>query len=129
MTLENLAKRDKMLFHPTLNLRRDTTPDQVRTVLESISKILAEHPKVQEGVLPVRFIGLGDYSLDLEVFVYVLTKDNEEFLAVQQELLLRLLDAIAAAGTALALPTQASVNYSIDEAPAALHENGRALVR
>ena len=122
MTLENLAKRDKLLFHPKLNLRRDTTPDQVRTVLESITKILTEHPKVQEGALPVRFIGVGDYSLDLEVFVYVLTRDNDEFLAIQQELLLRLLDAIADAGTALALPTQASVNYSIDEAP---HENGR----
>ena len=30
MTLENLSKRDKIWFHFVLNLRRDTTPDQVR---------------------------------------------------------------------------------------------------
>jgi MscS family membrane protein len=28
MTLENFSRRDKTLFHLTLNLRRDTTPDQ-----------------------------------------------------------------------------------------------------
>src|SRR5258706_16120716 len=55
MTLENFAKRDKMLFHVTLNLRRDTTPDQVRTLLASIARILAGHSEVEAGALPVRF--------------------------------------------------------------------------
>jgi len=62
--------------------------------------------------MPVRFTGIGSYSLDLEVFVYILTRDGDEFLRIQQELLLTILDEIAAAGTALALPTQASVTYS-----------------
>jgi MscS family membrane protein len=117
MTLENFSKRDKMLFHLTLNLQRDTTPDQVRTLLESISNILREHPKAETGNLPVRFVGVGAYSLDLEVFVYILTRSGDEFLTVQQDLLLWILDAVEAAGTALALPTQASINYSFGRAP------------
>ncbi len=104
MTLENFSKRDKMLFHLTLNLRRDTTSDQVRTLLGSLTKILAEHPKVEEGTLPVRFIGVGTYSLDLEIFAYVLTRDDDAFLKTQQDLLLSVLNAVEAAGTALALP-------------------------
>ncbi len=36
MTIENFSKRDKMWFHLTLNLRRDTLPQQVRTLLQSI---------------------------------------------------------------------------------------------
>ena len=112
MTLENLSKQDKMLFHFMLNLRRDTTPDQVRAVLKSIAKILTEREKVEAGKLPIRFVGVGTYSLDLEVSVYILTNDGDEFLRIQQELLLRILDAIQAAGTALALPTQASVSYA-----------------
>jgi len=40
MTIENLSKRDKMLFHFMLNLRRDTKPDRVRQVLESVATIL-----------------------------------------------------------------------------------------
>jgi MscS family membrane protein len=117
MTLENFNLRDKMLFHITLNLRRDTTPEQVRSVLESVGETLMDHPKIEAGLIPIRFVGIGSYSLDLEVFVYVLTMDGDEFLKVQQELLLTILDEVAAAGTALALPTQASVDYSLARQP------------
>lgn len=110
--LENFSERDKMWFHPTLNVRRDATPDQVRSILEAIRRILTEDPKVEIGDLPVRFIGAGSYSLDIEVFAYIRTADYDEFLKVQQDLLLRILDAIHAAGTALAIPTQASIFYS-----------------
>ena len=111
MTLENLSKRDKIWFHFVLNLRRDTTPDQVRTLLEYIARTLREHPRVETGPLPVRFIGVGAYSLDLELFAYVLTRNMDDFLRIQQELILWVLEAVEAAGTALALPTQASVDY------------------
>ena len=33
MTLENISGRDKIWFHPTVNLRRDTTSDQLLRVL------------------------------------------------------------------------------------------------
>jgi MscS family membrane protein len=114
MSLENFSRRDKMLFHPMLNLRRDTTPAQVRSILGSIHRILTEDPVIEAGNLPVRFIGVGSYSLDVEVFSYILTGDGDEFLRIQQELLLRILDSVAAAGTSLALPTQASVVYSTE---------------
>jgi MscS family membrane protein len=106
MMLENFSKRDKMWFHFTLNLRRDTTPDQVRTLLREIAQTLEKHSGVEIGPLPVRFIGVGTYSLDLEVFAYVSTKDFDDFLGTQQELLLQILDEVEAAGTALALPAQ-----------------------
>ena len=112
MVLENFSQRDKVWFHPTLNLRRDTTPTQVRRILEAIRRILTEDPKVETGALPVRFIGAGPYSLDIEIFAYIRTADYDEFLKMQQDLLLRIMDTISAAGTALALPTQASISYS-----------------
>jgi len=112
MTLENFSPRDKMLFHFTLNLRRDTKPDQLRAVLESVGAMLKRNTKVEAGEVPLRFVGIGTYSLDVEIFVYVLTADFDEFLKIQQDLLLSILDAVEAAGTALALPTQANVFYS-----------------
>jgi hypothetical protein len=39
---------------------------------------------------------------------YVTTADYDEFLAVQQELLLKMLQAVEQAGTALAVPLQES---------------------
>jgi MscS family membrane protein len=106
MALENISGRDKIWFHPTLNLRRDTTSDQLLQVLSSLREILTGHPKVETGKIPVRFIGVGAYSLDVEVVAYVTTSDYDEFLELQQELLLKMLQAVEQAGTALAVPVQ-----------------------
>jgi len=94
MPIENFAPKDKSLFHVTLNLKRDTTPAQMRTLLESVTKLLKDNAKVETGGLPVRFVGIGSYSLDIEIFVYVLTVDGDEFMRIQQELLLTIMDAV-----------------------------------
>jgi len=112
MTLENISGRDKIWFHPTLNLRRDTTSEQLLRVLASVREILTAHPKVETGAIPVRFVGVGAYSLDVETDSYVKTTDANEFLAIQQELLLRILQAVEQAGTRLAVPLQESVESS-----------------
>jgi MscS family membrane protein len=109
MALENISGRDKIWFHPTLSLRRDTTSGQLLQVLSSFRKILTDHSKVETGNIPVRFIGVGPYSLDIEVVAYVTTSNYDEFLALQQELLLNMLQAVEQAGTALAVPLQESV--------------------
>jgi MscS family membrane protein len=67
LALENISGRDKIWFHPTLNLRRDTTSDQLLQVLLSCREIGTGHPKVETGTIPVRFLGVGAYSLDVEV--------------------------------------------------------------
>jgi MscS family membrane protein len=108
MALENISGRDKIWFHPNLNLRRDTTSDQLLKVLSSLGEILRSQPKVETGALPVRFVGVGPYSLDIEVMAYVMTADYDEFLALQQELLLKMLQGVEQAGTALAVPLQES---------------------
>jgi len=108
MPLENISSRDKILFHPTLNLRRDTTSEQMSRVLTSFGEILAAKEKVEVGAIPVRFIGVGPYSLDVEVAAYVKTSNGDEFLAIQQDLLLAMLQAVERAGTALAVPLQES---------------------
>jgi len=102
--LENFSARDKIWFHQTLRLRRDASSNQLRQVLAEARQILDQNPKVEIGNLPVRFTGIGDYSLDIEVFAYVLTSDFDEFLGIQQDLLLELMRAVEHAGTSLAVP-------------------------
>jgi hypothetical protein len=63
---------------------------------------------VETGKMPVRFIGVGAYSLDVEVTVYLTTSDYDEFVELQQELLLKILQAVESSGTALAVPLQES---------------------
>jgi len=109
MSLENLSGRDKIWFHPTLNLRRNTTSEQMAKVLTSIHDILKNAPKMEIGATPVRFVGIGQYSLDVEIAAYVKTSSWDEFVVIQQQILLAILKAVEAAGTALAVPLQESV--------------------
>jgi MscS family membrane protein len=104
MELENFSARDKIWFHVTLNLRRDTTSDQLLQVLSAVREILKHHSKLETGDIPVRFTGIGTYSLDLEIFAYAATSDYDVFLGIQQELLLEMLQAVEHAGVALAVP-------------------------
>ncbi len=53
-----------------------------------------------------RFIAFDESSLTMEIFCYVLTRDFNEFLAIREDLLLRIMDILAAAGTGLAFPSQ-----------------------
>ena len=110
MELENFSERDKIWFHQTLSLRRDTTAQQLRQVLSSVQEILRQHPKVEIGNIPVRFVAIGNYSLDIEIFAYVLTADFDAFLGIQQELLLELMRAVERAETGLAVPVYESLN-------------------
>ena len=98
MTLENFSRRDKMWFHLTLNLKKDTTPDQVRGLLQSLTKGLAEHEAVEVGPLPVRIVGV----VDLEICAYIRTVESDEFSRIRQDLLLWIMNAVTAAGTGLA---------------------------
>jgi MscS family membrane protein len=106
MSLENYAMRDKIWFHHTLQLRYETTADQLRYILAEIRKMLYEHSKVESPSARIRFIGFGKSSLDLEVFAYVLETEYEAFLHIQEDLLLRIMDIIEASGSGFAFPSQ-----------------------
>jgi MscS family membrane protein len=123
MTIENISARDKTLFHFTLNLHRDTTPDQVRTLLDTIKKILTENPKLEPGTVPVRLANVGKDSLDLEMSAYVLTRDGDEFAQIRHDLYLRILDAVAAAGTTVA-PQANSPQSNGQSSPRPVLSNG-----
>jgi len=115
MTIENLSRRDRMWFHPTLRLRRDTSPDKVREMMDAVAKILRQHHMVQVGDVPVRFTKITDYTLDLETFAYVATADYNEFLQVQTELFLQFLEAGARHGVGFAVPMAESITVNPPE--------------
>ncbi len=68
--------------------------------------VLRSHPKVDPDPAWVRFIGFGVYSLNVEVFAYVHAADYSEFLEISEDLLLRILEAVAESGTGFAFPSQ-----------------------
>lgn len=104
----NYSKRNKCLFLHTLGLRYESSPAQLEWLLSELRRRVALHPLVERspGFPRVRLTGLGDSSLDVEVRAYVLTANWNEFLEVQEALILDLMRAVEAAGSGFAFPSQ-----------------------
>ncbi len=113
MNIENFTRRDKILFNPALAIRCETTADQLRYLLAEIRRMLYEHPKVESDSASIRFANFDNSALRLEIFSYVLTQDANEFNAIREDLLLRIMDIVEKSGSALAYPSQ-TVYFSRD---------------
>ncbi len=106
MPIVNFAVRDRMLLKAVIALRYETKPEQLRYVLAKLRELLLAHPKVTREPARVRLIGFGECSLNLEVFAYVDTLDWNDFLAIQEDIHLRMMDVVATSGTGFAFPSQ-----------------------
>jgi MscS family membrane protein len=106
MELDNFMKRDRRLLRTTLQLRYETTPDQMRFILVKLRELLLGHPMVTPDPARVRFTGYGDYSKNVEIFAYLICQEQNAFLAIQEDILLRMEDIINAAGSGFAFPSQ-----------------------
>jgi len=106
INVENLSRRDKMLFKTVLGLHTDTAPDHVRSVLSEIFRVVSGHPKIETNTVRVRLTELTASSINIELFSYVLTRDFNQFAAVREDLLLRIMNFVEASGTTLASASQ-----------------------
>ena len=106
LELTNKSRSKRILLRQTVGLRCETTSEQLRFVLAKLRSMILAHPKLLKEPARVRFVKYGDYSLDVEIFVYVDTGKMSEFLEIQEDVLLRVKDIVEAAGTSLAFPSQ-----------------------
>jgi MscS family membrane protein len=106
INLENLSRRDKILFKTSLSLRSETKADHMRFILSEVRRLLYSHPKVESNTVRVRLIDVAGAAPTVEIFAYVLTQDFNEFAAVREDVLLRIMDIVDNSGSGLALPAQ-----------------------
>ncbi len=106
LELMNKSRSDRLLLQQVVGLRYETTSEQMRFVLAKLREMILAHPKLLKQSARVRFVKYGDYSKDLEIFVYVDTGKLTEFLGIQEDVLLRVQDIVDAAGTDFAFPSQ-----------------------
>jgi len=122
MNVENFTRRDKIWFNPTLTVRHETTPDQLRYLLVEVRRMLYEHPKVETDSARIRLAGFDINGLSLEIFSYVLTQDFTEFTAIREDLLLRIMEIVGKAGSAFAVSANIASQPGLDKENAAAAE-------
>jgi MscS family membrane protein len=107
MKSETFAARDRIRLFMNLGLSYATTAAQMRQVLRGLDETLRAHPKLWTKDAPsVRFTELRESTLNVEVVAWFATTDWGEFTAMRQEIFLRFLEVVEAAGTTLAFPTR-----------------------
>jgi MscS family membrane protein len=104
--IENFATRSKIPVHTTLELRYGTTTEQLKSILDRIRSLLAENPKLETATARVQLTSYGPNSIQLELFAYVRTRDEVEFRAAREDLLLRIGEVVDNSGSGFARPTQ-----------------------
>jgi MscS family membrane protein len=103
--LENYRQRDKILFRQLLRLRYDLSSEHLRYVLEEARAVLKQNNHVENATSRVRLLRMAEYSMEVEIYAYILVRDYAEFLALQEELILSIVEAIEKTGAAIALPS------------------------
>ena len=106
MRLETLSARDMFLFHPVVGLRYRTTSPQLRSVMAEVHSLLSGHAATDTGSVRVRFVRFGASSLEVDIFAYVFARDWNNFLEIQESLLLSVMDIVHKAGVGIAFPSQ-----------------------
>lgn len=106
LPIVNYSRRDRMLFKTVLGVRCETSAEQMRYLLVRLRELLLSHPQVHHDPARVRFVGFAASSLDIEIFAYITTTKSAEFLAIQEDLLLRIIDIVEESGVAFAFPSQ-----------------------
>ena len=106
MQIDNFTARDERLLKTLLQLRYETTPEQMRYVLGRLREMLLGHPKVSPEPARVRFSSFGAYSKDIEMFAYLRCQDQDAFCAIREDIFLRIDEIVAESGTGFAFPSQ-----------------------
>lgn len=107
--LENFRQRDKILFRQLIRLRYDLAPDHIRYALQELRATLKENNRIEDATARVRLLRFGDAGIEVECYAYVLVRDFAEFLAIQESVLLSLVDTLERTGAAVAFPAQSTL--------------------
>ena len=104
--VENFAPRDRVLLDTTLGVQYDTSPDQIRYIIDESKRYLLTNDMVYPDGWRVRFKGYGPSSQDIEVRCYVNTNSFADFTGHREKIFFDLGEIVAAAGAEFAFPTQ-----------------------
>ena len=103
--IENYSHRDRIRYFRRFRLQL-TGADQLRFLVVELRKILLAHPKLIQDTVSVRFEDIEDYNAILRLDAGVDTTDFQEYLAVAEDLNLRVVEIAHNAGAIFSGPGQ-----------------------
>lgn len=106
ISVENPGRMSNRRINTVVGLRYEDA-SKVGTIVNAIRQMLQTHADIdQQQTLLVYFNGFGDSSLNIMVYCFTRTTVWKEWLAVQQQVYLNIIDIVQSHGADFAFPSQ-----------------------
>lgn len=105
LEIENISARDRIRLYRHLHVLAGSA-DQLRVLLTALRRLFNAHPRLQQDSISIRLERLEGAAAVVRIDARVETRDYQEFLAVAEDLNLRILEEIGDAGLSLTAPGQ-----------------------
>lgn len=103
--VETPSRMSHRQFKEIIQLRYQDMKE-LQPIIEDILKMLRSHPEIDKDQRITVFLeGFGTYSLDIEISAYTLSIETEDFAAIKQDLLFKVIEILAAHNAEMAVPT------------------------
>ena len=103
--IENFSVRDRIRFYKLLQLQMPT-PDQLRAILGEFRALFAAHPMVKQDTVSIRLADIEAATAVVRLEAGILTRDYQEYLAVAEDLNLRIIEIVHQNGAIFSGPGQ-----------------------
>jgi MscS family membrane protein len=103
--IENFSVRDRIRFFKLLELQMPT-PDQLRAILGEFRALFAAHPMVKQDSISIRLSDIAAATAVMRLDAEILTKEYQEYLAVAEDLNLRIIEIVHHNGAIFSGPGQ-----------------------
>jgi MscS family membrane protein len=106
IAVENASRMLHRRIYETIGVRY-VDIDKVPAIVAEIKAMLVAHPEIEKSKTTiVNFVKFAASSLDIMIYTFTRTTSWIEFHEIQQEVMLKIANIIAAHGAELAFPTR-----------------------
>ncbi len=106
-SLENFSRRNVRRIKMTIGVTYSTTREQMVNILRDIREMLKNHPGIaKDQLLMVYFTDFGDSSLNIFIYCFTNTAVWSEYLAIREDVNLRIMEIIEKNGASFAFPSR-----------------------
>jgi MscS family membrane protein len=106
LQIENFARRDNIRFYRMFRLRLASSPDQLRYLLAKLREMLYAHPGILTDTVSVRLFDITEQAYLVRMDSRVVSSDFQQYLAIAEDMNLRIIDLVHETGTNFAYPSQ-----------------------
>ncbi len=112
--ITNWSRMGKRRISYRIGVTYNTTSKQIQACVEKIRKMLNSHPEIHPETIFVYFEKFGEKSLDIFLYFFTKTTKWQEYLEVQEDVNLKILEIIRELDISIALPSRSIYVEKID---------------